>query len=132
VRGTGESAHPVYLWWFAFNQLPDLPQQLLAGKSRLLIDWLFDSQLRNPAAISERDRAIYASAYSLPDAIRAGNGWDQTFRQDITDAKQYGQIATPVLTLAGERNYPYLRELLPTQASEVRVVKVDSRSPSVP
>ena len=38
VRGTGESTHPVYLWWFAFNQLPDLPQQLLAGNSRLLID----------------------------------------------------------------------------------------------
>ena len=31
VRGTGESTLPVYLWWFAFNQLPDLPQQLLAG-----------------------------------------------------------------------------------------------------
>jgi hypothetical protein len=57
---TGESTHPVYLWWFAFNQLPDLPQQLLAGKSRLLIDWLFDSQLRNPAAISER-RGVLAA-----------------------------------------------------------------------
>ena len=132
VRGTGESTHPVYLWWFAFNQLPDLPQQLLAGKSRLLIDWLFDSQLRNPAAISERDRAIYAAAYSQPDAIRAGNGWYQTFGQDIIDAKHYGQIATPVLALAGERNYPYLRELLPTQASDVRVVKVNSSSHYVP
>ena len=132
VRGTGKSTHPVYLWWFAFNQLPDLPQQLLAGKSRLLIDWLFDSQLRNPAAISERDRAIYAAAYSQPDAIRAGNGWYQTFGQDIIDAKHYGQIATPVLALAGERNYPYLRELLPTQASDVRVVKVDSSSHYVP
>jgi pimeloyl-ACP methyl ester carboxylesterase len=132
VRGTGESTHPVYLWWFAFNQLPDLPQQLLAGKSRLLIDWLFDSQLRNPAAISERDRAIYAAAYSQADAIRAGNGWYQTFGQDIIDAKHYGQIATPVLALAGERNYPYLRELLPTQASDVRVVKVNSSSHYVP
>jgi pimeloyl-ACP methyl ester carboxylesterase len=132
VRGTGESTYPVYLWWFAFNQLPDLPQQLLAGKSRLLIDWLFDSQLRNPAAISERDRAIYAAAYSQPDAIRAGNGWYQTFGQDIIDAKHYGQIATPVLALAGERNYPYLRELLPTQASDVRVVKVNSSSHYVP
>jgi pimeloyl-ACP methyl ester carboxylesterase len=104
----------------------------LAGKSRLLIDWLFDSQLRNPAAILDRDRAIYAAAYSQPDAIRAGNGWYQTFGQDIIDAKHYGQIATPVLALAGERNYPYLRELLPTQASDVRVVKVDSSSHYVP
>jgi len=132
VRGTGESTHPVYLWWFAFNQLPDLPQQLLAGKFRLLIDWLFDSQLRNPAAISERDRAIYAAAYSQPDAIRAGNGWYQTFGQDIVDAKHYGQIATPVLALTGERNYPYLRELLPTQASDVRIVKINSSSHYVP
>jgi pimeloyl-ACP methyl ester carboxylesterase len=132
VRGTGDSTHPVYLWWFAFNQLSDLPQQLLAGKSRLLIDWLFDSQLRSPAAISERDRAIYAAAYSQPDAIRAGNGWYQTFGQDIIDAKHYGRIATPVLALAGERNYPYLRELLPTQASDLRVVRVNSSSHYVP
>jgi pimeloyl-ACP methyl ester carboxylesterase len=34
--------------------------------------------------------------------------------------------------LAGERNYPYLRELLPTQASDVRVVKVNSSSHYVP
>jgi pimeloyl-ACP methyl ester carboxylesterase len=88
--------------------------------------------VRNPAAISERDRAIYAAAYSQPDAIRAGNGWYQTFGQDIIDARHYGQIATPVLTLAGERNYPYLRELLPTQASDVRVVKVNSSSHYVP
>jgi pimeloyl-ACP methyl ester carboxylesterase len=47
-------------------------------------------------------------------------------------AKHYSQIATPVLALAGERNYPYLRELLPTQASDVRVVKVNSSSHYVP
>jgi len=64
--------------------------------------------------------------------IRAGNGWYQTFGQDIIDAKHYGQIATSVLALAGERNYPYLRELLPTQASDVRVVKVNSSSHYVP
>ena len=52
--------------------------------------------------------------------------------QDIIDAKHYGQIATPVLALAGERNYPYLRELLPTQASDVRVVKINSSSHYVP
>ena len=119
-------------WLSKDSRRVSLPQQLLAGKSRLLIDWLFDSQLRNPAVISERDRAIYAAAYSQPDAIRAGNGWYQTFGQDIIDAKHYGQIATPVLTLAGERNYPYLRELLPTQASDVRVVKVNSSSHYVP
>jgi pimeloyl-ACP methyl ester carboxylesterase len=70
--------------------------------------------------------------YTEVDAIRAGNGWYQTFGQDIIDARHYGQIATPVLALAGERNYPYLRELLPTQASDVRVVKINSSSHYVP
>jgi NAD(P)-dependent dehydrogenase (short-subunit alcohol dehydrogenase family) len=50
----------------------------------------------------------------------------------LIDAKHYGQIATPVLALADERNYPYLRELLPTQASDVRGLKVNSSSYYVP
>ena len=56
--------------------------------------------LHNPQAIGERDRAIYANAYNSPDAIRAANGWYQTFGQDIIDLKSYPRLTLPVLGLA--------------------------------
>jgi pimeloyl-ACP methyl ester carboxylesterase len=67
--GSGEATHPVYLWWFALNQIPDLPEALLAGRIRLLIDWLFDTQLKDRNAISQSARDLLPSAMT---AWRAG------------------------------------------------------------
>jgi pimeloyl-ACP methyl ester carboxylesterase len=112
-----------FLWWFAFNQVDLLPDQLLAGKSRLLIDHLCGLMLRNQAAISDADRAIYAHAYSTPDAIRAGNGWYKTFGQDIEDEKTYPKLTVPILGL-GADNYDYLADLLPRKGTDVQVRKI--------
>jgi len=62
-----------HLWWFA-NQVDELPEKLLAGRFRLVIDHLIDLS-GNPASISEHDRAVYAAAYDEPGAVRASNGW---------------------------------------------------------
>jgi pimeloyl-ACP methyl ester carboxylesterase len=114
----------VHVWWFAFNQVRGLPEQLLAGRSRYLVDWLFDHLLVNPAAIGDRDRSVYAGAYSQADAIRAGNGWYQAFGQDIEDQKAYGKVTAPLLGLASETNYDYFTYLLPGKGTNVRVRKV--------
>ncbi|WP_405148831.1 alpha/beta hydrolase [Sphaerisporangium sp. NBC_01403] len=45
-----------YLWWFAFNQVRGLPEKLLDGRSRLVVDWLFERQAKDPAAIDEQSR----------------------------------------------------------------------------
>jgi pimeloyl-ACP methyl ester carboxylesterase len=114
-----------YLWWFAFNQVRDLPGQLLDGRTRLLIDWLLDRQAKDPATIDDHARDVYTRAYSSPDAIRAGNGWYQAFNRDITDQRDYAPIAAPMLALGGdESNYAYLRELMPTKGTDVKVVSV--------
>lgn len=130
--GSGDAAYPVYLWWFALNQIPDLPEAMLAGRMRLVIDWLFDTQLRDRNAISAHDREIYAAAYSGADAIRAGNAWYQAFRRDIDDQKTYGPIAAPMLVLAGERNYPFLKSAMPSKGRDVRVARVEGSSHYVP
>jgi pimeloyl-ACP methyl ester carboxylesterase len=88
--------------------------------------------LKNPDAVSDRDRAVYVRAYVDPDAIRAGNGWYQAFGQDIRDEKTYGEVTTPILVLAGEDNYPYLRDLMPGKGTDVRVVKVENSGHYVP
>ncbi|KZB86179.1 alpha/beta fold hydrolase [Amycolatopsis regifaucium] len=115
---------PVHVWWFAFNQVATLPEQLLTGRARFLVDWMFDHLLTDPASIGDRDRALYAAAYDRPDAIRAGNGWYQAFGQDIEDQKAYGKIAAPTLGLASDMNYDYFAAVLPSKAADVRVRRV--------
>ncbi|MEV0248559.1 alpha/beta hydrolase [Nocardia sp. NPDC050712] len=121
-----ESGARSYLWWFAFNQVQDLPELLLGdGRIRLLIDWLFTRQAKDPNTIDEHSRRVYARAYATPDAIRAGNGWYRTFGQDITDEQDYDRVTAPLLALGGdESNYEYLRNLMPTKGTDVRVVEI--------
>jgi pimeloyl-ACP methyl ester carboxylesterase len=113
-----------FLWWFAFNQVDLLPDQLLAGRSRLLIDHLCGLMLRDQANIGDRDRAVFAHAYSTPDAIRAGNGWYKTFGQDIADEKTYPRLTVPILGLAAD-NYDYLAEVLPGKTTDLRLGKIN-------
>lgn len=47
-----------HLWWFAFNQVPGLPEQILAGRARFLIDHLCGLLLHDQRNIDERARAV--------------------------------------------------------------------------
>ncbi|WP_330358853.1 alpha/beta hydrolase [Streptomyces chartreusis] len=122
-----------YLWWFAFNQVKDLPAALLEGRIRLLVDWLFERQAKDPGSIDDYSREVYARAYESAEAVRAGNAWYQAFHQDIVDARSYAPVSAPTLALGGdESNYAYLRDLMPTKATDVRVVEVASCGHYVP
>jgi pimeloyl-ACP methyl ester carboxylesterase len=120
------------MWWWAFNQVRELPEQLLAGRAWYLIDWLYSNSLVDPDAIGPRDRAIYARAYDTPEAIRATNGWYQAFHQDIADLKTYGKVTAPVLGLACPINHDRLASVLPEQGTDVRVVRVENSSHWIP
>jgi pimeloyl-ACP methyl ester carboxylesterase len=109
-------------WWFAFNQINDLPQQLLAGRFRLLVDWLIDHQATDPTAFSEDTRALYAAAYDEPGAVRAANGWYQAFAQDIADAQSYPRLSMPLLGLGGIY-YPFVPALLDGRTTDARFVE---------
>jgi pimeloyl-ACP methyl ester carboxylesterase len=76
----------------------------------------------NPETFSEETRALYAAAYDKPDAIRAGNGWYQTFQQDIADLKDYPVLTTPVLTLGG-LYYPLTVAQMEGKATDIRFVE---------
>lgn len=64
-----------------------------------LVDYLCHRNLRNPNAIDEQSRAVYARAYSRPESIRAANGWYQSFTQDIEDSRTYAKLTIPVAAL---------------------------------
>lgn len=120
-----------YVWWFAFNQLNGLPEDLLEGRAAIFQKAVFHYLLKDDSAMSKLDRAVYASAYNSREAIRAGNAWYQAFTQDIEDYKKYGPLKMPVLGLGGP-GYEWLSYVLPKKASDVKIVKVDNSGHFVP
>jgi pimeloyl-ACP methyl ester carboxylesterase len=119
-----DEQHPVYLWWFAFNQLNDLPEHLLQDRTAIFQAVVFNYLLTDRSSLSARDRAVYAAAYSSPDAIRAGDAWYQTFGRDIEDFHAYDKLTMPVLGLGGQ-GYNRLKVYLQTHVSDSRVQKID-------
>ncbi|AZK95984.1 alpha/beta hydrolase [Streptomyces tsukubensis] len=122
-----EDGDHIYLWWFALNQVRGLPEQLLAGRARFLVDWLADYMTVDPSSIDDFSRQVYARAYDTPDAIRAGNGWYQTFNRDIEDAASYEPVTAPILALANTRNeghLDYLRKVVTAQGTDVTVTPI--------
>jgi pimeloyl-ACP methyl ester carboxylesterase len=112
-----------FLWWFAFNQVNGLPEQLLAGRIRVEQDWLFKYFLQDESAVDARDRAIYEQAYNSSDAIRASNGWYQAFGQDVADNKGYGTLNMPVLVLAGPA-YQWMKVVVGKKAANLTALSV--------
>ena len=118
------SARP-YLWWFAFNQVRGLPEQLLAGHVRAEQDWIFRYFLTDEAAIDQRDRAVYEQAYNSAEAIRAGNGWYQALPQDIADNKTYGKVQAPVLALGGPA-FGWMKKVIGQKADSLTALPVEN------
>ena len=114
----------VYPWWLAFNQVHELPEQLLAGRVHYLLDWIFNYSLLDQQSINEFDRAVYAAAYDSPAGIRGGNGWYQAFPQDIADSKTYSKLTMPVLGIGGS-GYDVLAYSLPATTTNLQLAKIE-------
>jgi pimeloyl-ACP methyl ester carboxylesterase len=102
-------------WWFAFYQVPDLPEALLQGKEREYISWFIKGLAYNPSAITEEDIDVFASHYSAPGGMRAGFEYYRSFPQDAKDNKELAataKLTMPVLVLSGDI-YPALGGDLP-------------------
>ena len=116
-------ANKPYLWWFAFNQLKELPTTLLTGRFRTIVDADFKYLLLDKKNINEFDREVYAAAYDSPGGIQAGNAWYQAFPQDIVDYKTYGKINMPVLGLGGAF-FGFLNYVLPNKTTNLKMVQI--------
>ncbi len=111
-----------YTWWMSFNQVKGLPEQLLEGRYRFLLDWLFEYVMLDASKMSDLEREIYAAAYNQPERIRASNAWYQTFNQDIEDAQSYSQLTMPVLGIASNVSFGFYQYALPMLATQYQLV----------
>lgn len=118
--------HPPYPWWFAFHQVQDLPEKLLAGDNmREYIAWLFNYLVEDNSKIKPLDLAVYGDAYSTPDGIRAGHAWYRAWPHDIEDQKAYPKLTMPVLGLGGEYTGWTWLQIERKHATDFRLVKVE-------
>lgn len=110
-----------YVWWMAFNQVKNLPEKLLEGRYRFLLDYLFSYVMLDDKKMTDFEREVYASVYDQPENIRASNAWYQSFTQDIEDATHYKPIQIPVLGIGSNSSYAYIKMGLPYFASNGKV-----------
>lgn len=113
-----------YAWWMGFNQVKGLPEKILEGRFRYLIDWLFHYVMIEDAKMSELERAIYAAAYNDTESIRASNAWYQSFSTDIEDAKAYQPLLMPVLGVGSNVSYNYMKMALPYVCESSKIVGI--------
>ncbi len=114
----------LYPWWLAFNQVKELPEQLLEGRMNIVIEWLFANLLVDSNSVSEFDKAVYEFAYNGKDAIRASNAWYQAFPKDIEDSKTYSKLTMPVLGI-GASGYGMLQMALPNVTTILQLKKIE-------
>jgi pimeloyl-ACP methyl ester carboxylesterase len=118
------------VWQFAFHNVRDLPEMLIAGRERLYLQFMIGQRLCNPAAIDERDLDLYASAYAAPGALRAGLELYRAFDRDIADNREIlqraGKLTLPVLALGGEISTlgPLMEEMMREVAEDVTSFRV--------
>jgi pimeloyl-ACP methyl ester carboxylesterase len=101
-------------WWFAFSQVPNLPELLVYGKEKEYISWFFKELAYNPSAITDNDIDVYASHISGPGGLKGALDHFRSFPTDSLQNKESAthKITMPVLVLGGEF-YPALGGHLP-------------------
>ncbi|KNZ85476.1 alpha/beta fold hydrolase [Morganella morganii] len=91
----------IFLWHFMFNQVPDLPEMLTAGKEQDYLNFIFDHWAYR------RDRVAaqtYIAAYSSPGGLRAGFAYYRAIPQTILQNKQRAEkkLTMPVLAIGAD------------------------------
>lgn len=115
---------PVYPWWVAFNQVNDLPAQLLEGRFELLLDHLFEKLLIHKKAITAFDRSVYLHHYNRKENISAANAWYQTFGQDIAQLKASPKIKNPTMGIASSTSFEILDNFLSNTVTGHEMIEI--------
>jgi pimeloyl-ACP methyl ester carboxylesterase len=91
-------------WFFIFNQVPDLPEALIAGREDLWLRHLFSDWCYNPLAISGEAFDTYVEAYRRPGALRGAMSDYRAIAEDVAQDQVDAdiKIACPTLALWGE------------------------------
>jgi pimeloyl-ACP methyl ester carboxylesterase len=101
-------------WHINFQQTPDLPEQLIAGREAIYLRHFLDR-----GTFSDADVARYARAYAAPEHLRAALEIYRAFpANERFNAAQQSAISLPLVLAPGE-NSPF-KNLMPSFAEALR------------
>ncbi len=91
-------------WFFIFNNVPDLPEALIAGREEIWLRFIFSSWCYNPELFTAEEMAAYVRAYSQPGALRGAFSDYRAGQEDVAqdEADKETLIQCPTLALWGE------------------------------
>ncbi|WMD22387.1 alpha/beta hydrolase [Achromobacter seleniivolatilans] len=93
-------------WHFLFNSVPDLPEALLAGRERILIEWFFSRKTANkPGVFSRADIDEYERVYQTLGGLRGMLGYYRAANEDAAQNRELRDkpLTLPVLALGGDQ-----------------------------
>jgi len=103
-----------FIWHINFQQTPDLPEQLIAGREAIYLRHFLDRD-----TFSDADVARYARAYAAPEHLRAALEIYRAFpANEKFNAAQQSPISLPLVLAPGE-NSPF-EKLTPSFADALR------------
>lgn len=92
-------------WHFLFNAVDDLPEALIAGRERILIEWFFNKKTANAmAAFEPADVDEYVKSYASLGGLRGMLGYYRAVEEDMRQNQMLiaDKIKVPVLALGGD------------------------------
>jgi microsomal epoxide hydrolase len=90
-------------WHFFFNYLPELPEELVAGREHVILDWIFRHRAATPQSIPPAAIAEYVRLYSRPGAFTEALGYYRTIFESGAQNRETAarKLALPVLGIGG-------------------------------
>jgi pimeloyl-ACP methyl ester carboxylesterase len=106
------------LWHVNFQQTPDLPEQLIAGRQAIYFRHFYNLGTYNHAAIDEADAAHYVNAYGTPEQLRAAFELYRALpANEKFNASERSRIDLPLVLAGGDHGFG---PLLPGIAKTLR------------
>jgi pimeloyl-ACP methyl ester carboxylesterase len=111
-------------WHFLFNTILDLPEALLQGRERVLIEWFFQRKTANPAGtFSAADIDEYERVYRKLSNLNGMLGYYRAIFEDMVQNTELAKakVKTPILALGGDRgSAPDIYEAMKPLCQDVR------------
>lgn len=92
-------------WHFLFNPIADLPESLLEGRERILIEWFFNRKAANfIKTFSKEDIDEYERVYSSLGGMRGMLGYYRAVLEDMDQNEKLAKVklTVPILALGGD------------------------------
>ena len=94
-----EGSH-LKIFQFFWHAVPDLPEQMTAGRERQYLSWFFRAKSARPDAIGPADLSEYTRVYSRPGYMKAGFEYYRAFFTDVAQNRRSAAVKLPMAVLA--------------------------------